>query len=537
MKNYLFLICLIGVVVFFAFGVSFEAYESLLSSFVQGVYTKPDIYDWNLDWHFLLFPLYAKLNNYFPTIQLYGLILLFYNCICIAVAGLLLSKFIDLIIDDNRNKIILFVGLFSIVLIDNFINLNSTRIVFLSIFTLFGWLEYYRITKHPISFKMRVIMVLLILYLTLIRMDAVFLSSLIYIVYLVLHKRFHWFSLLPLIISASFLFSYVFYIIPNADEARQAFYYNELDVIDRDNVDYTKLTALQSLEVDALRTHLVFDKEHFTTDFYNTISDSCKDVTRLVNGFNINDVITTLKTSIIHYLSYWYFIFFAAFPVFFLIHKIREKRWLWLIHLFISVFLPVFVCMYVITPPRFLVPYYITIGCLNVLLYLRYIGFNKKILFFIFFILFFEIIIAFLIKRTNVQQEANFRKTIHNIHSLALNKNSKGPIIVHQLDLEKFFPVNPLLKVDRQNLQFLNFYYFNSYDCYVNNWKDICQCNGLSLKEKLDYIVQNDNLFIINQKEFEFLEKYISEKYHQKLVQKETSKLDEFLIVCKIKYE
>jgi hypothetical protein len=521
--------------VFYVLGTHYEAYESMLSSFVQGLYTAPAVHDWNLDWHFFLFALYAKLNMYFPSLQIYGILFFLYNWICLCAAGMVLGNFLNLVMK-GRKSTALFIMLYSILMIDNFINLSSTRTVFISMFTTFSWMEYCRITERKISVMRWILLGSIFIFLSLVRMDAVFLSGLLYSIFIIIHRRFYKGALLPLFTGLLFLVLYLAFVIPFASTARQAFYYNELDIIDRDNVNYEKLNAIQRLEVEALRSHSLFDEVHFSPLFYNSISAPAKNTSRLVNGMHLKYAYVTLINSLPFYATSSYFILLSLFPCVYLFNYFKHRKKWWLLHVFTCLFIPIFVCLYVITPTRFLVPYYAAAGLLNIILYLKYIGPDRKIYIFIGIVLIVELLFSGVTKYVYSVHDGNFHRFVKNVSGQQIKSRPGTPFVVYEVDMDNFFPVNPLEKINRQNILFLNFYYFNSYNCYIEGWQKFCHCNSLSLKKKVDYMVESGNLFLVSKESFLFMQRYFAEKYHLQLEKNDVGNMDDGLSVITLKY-
>lgn len=514
----------------------FEAYESMMSTFVQGLYTRPDIYDWNLDWHFLLFPLYARLNQYFPHIQVFGILLFLFDLFSLTGVAILLASILETLAMSSKTRLLLFTLLFAYIALDNIVNLGSTRLVFISLFGIFGWIEFRRINGMRLSAFNTVLITLSLLFLALIRMDAVFLGGSLYVVYLVLFRRFYPAALFPAFAGAAFLYLYMAVVMPSASPERKVYYYNELDVMDRNNVDYAHLSPMLSMEVQALREHFLFDKVHFSAEFYDRISRPEQGWTRMLNGLNLRYALNTFRQSAFFYLTSVSFILFSFFGFFLLFLYNRQARWLGLLRLLAVLLLPLGVCLYVITPSRFLVPYYTAAGCLGILLYLKHAGPDKKLFAWIAFVLLLQLFIEYKATAVLRVQQENFVQNSAKLQ--ALSDKYKGlPVVIHMLDGDKFFPLDPFTKVERSRALFLNFYYFNAYTCYEEVWRSACHCDPLSLKAKIDYVVSAQCPFIISDQEFDFLQEYFRMKYHEELKRVPLHDFDSELRTCFLIYQ
>lgn len=523
------IMAIINLLIYCCYGTFFEEYEGILSSLVHGTYTNSAVKLWNIDAHFLLFWIYAHINNIFPNIQIYGITLLLYNLITLFTFGLLLYNIIQFHI--KNNKITLFIFLYTLISFDYVVNLGSTRIAFLSAISVLGYIELKKIKDLKIRQFEWIILMCIILYSCLIKSEIVLLTIIIYISLLILHRRFYLKVLLLFFTALAVLVFYYLATIYTMTEARQVFYFKEFDFFDKNNINYGHLSMLQNLEVEAFRHYQLTDKVHFSLSFYNEISK--KNTSPLVSLFEIfQNSVTSYRNSLIYIL-------FAFFSGMFLIYKPPTKRLIWLIHITYTQFFPIILSLVVIVPERVLIPYYSIIGIVNVLIIFDTISIsaNKFILLICGCSLLFICRREIDIKNINAAIFEKEDNSVRKIDELIKKYHLKEPIIINNMDYRgRYFPIKPLNKLDRKNVLFLNLWFFNSYDCYISKWNSVCNCNALSIEEKVDYIVNNENLFIIDDATFQFMQKYFQIKYHKKLVQVNVSKFDDELNVCKLSY-
>ena len=220
---------------------------------------------------------------------------------------------------------------------------------------------------------------------------------------------------------------------------------------------------------------------------------------------------------------------------FFILIKIEPNIKNILYYLFLAVF-PIFICFNSVVPLRFLVPYYSIFGCLNILQYVKRNESVKLVLLFCSVLLFYIFFDEIQIKNKYLKMDSKYNETIYKLIYYSAKSENNKPIIINLLDSDKFIPVKPLAKLPRMNSMFLNIFLFNANDFYINGWNEICKCNALSLKEKIDFIVVNQNLFLIDDKSFLFLKKYFKVKYNTELNKIDLENFDEELKLCKLNY-
>lgn len=529
------IISLINLITLSCFGTYFEGYESIFSSFIQGIYTNQSYLDWNTNIHFLLFPVYTYLSTLFPDIQTYGMILTIYNFTTLTAMGLVLFKIMY-----HNLKIIntpLILSIYLILSVDNIINLSTTRIVFMATATILCYIESCHHLLSRISIYKWFVLCGLLSFLCLLRTEAVLLFSVAYIIINTIFKQIRKTTFLPLLISLLYFLIFNLAINIYSSEAKQLYFYKEKDIIDRCNIDIKNMSNNNLMEITAFKKYGIIDKDLFRWDFNNSISitkNKKKGIVNLVDGIKPHLFINTIKNSESDlWLSSSYIVFYLISSVI-VIFLYIDKYKIYITYASIMGLFPMIACLNTITPVRFLVPYYSILGCINLALCLKKTHRTRNIM------VIFVCIFLLLLKNINNELKAYktsviyYEETSSKLQNLAKKYKIEKPIIVNNIDINKFFNAKPFCKLNKRNVLFLNFYYFNSYDTYLSSWKKKCSCNPLSLKEKTDYIISNNNLFIIEKKSMSFLREYIDTKYKTKLEFKNIHDFDDDLVVCNI---
>lgn len=533
------IVIILNALLYFFVGSYLENYEPICSSFIQGLYTKPSTRMWNLDFQFLLFSAYSYINTFFPTIQVYGIVMFTYNFLILTATGLVLYRILN--VNLKQKNLILFLLFYLVLATDNFLNIYTNRIAFLLFVTSIGFIESRRIEgkKNGVSFWL--LFMFIFIFNCLLRSEIVLLCSAIYILTLLLTRQFYKFSLLPLL-SGLFFFITINVVISQLSEARQVFAYKEKDFFDRDNVDYDKLTDLQLLQVKLFKEFQVTDKVHFTLGFYNAISyhniesySGNKILRSYLNGFNLRLIRNTFNCSYTNISITRPFIIFCFLAGLLFIYSTRSKhKKTWIIHFIFCMLYPLIICLYILMPVGFLIPYYSFLGMFYTLVYLRYGGKNEYIM-----VLYLGML-AFVLFNAKKQQNdyqfsfANFKETLQHIEALDHKQGKdKPPVVLATGKYNSYLSVNPFYTMKRQHVLLLNAYLLNSYDSYLDSWKEKCHCDPLSLYEKINYIVSSGSLVVIDEETFEAIQKYLNIVYQRKLVRKEIYNFDTHLKASK----
>jgi len=525
-------------VLFHFLGSYFEAYEGFISTLVSGTFTHPCIFDWNNDLQFLLLPVYAYVNQYLPNIQVYGIALFIFTWCSLSFLGILLFNTLQTIRTQSN---ILFIILYCILSVDTLMNLSSNRIAFIIAVNVFWLTELYRYHKKTLNSLLVVLLFLSFTFACLIMFEVVILCSVFYLIILFTFKKIYARSFIPLIISVSFFIVYNTLIISTATEAKKVGFYKEKQFFDRNDINYYKLQKDLQLEVEALRIYQITDKEHFQLSFYESVSKKDHHVNKmffLLDGVNYTSFQNILKNSFETPNKIWYLIAFYFLLSVFIMYKLYNinKRYIFYASFFF--FFPILLCLYVKVPIRFTVPYYTILCCINVLICLHYdLVFYKRFCLLISLPLIFILCAAVNNKTDYTTLDGMYKTGINKLTQNTKTLSSDKKLVISNLNYNKFFPVDPFMKTTKQNALFLNFYFFASYKCYINTWNEACNCDALSLKDKVDYIIAKEALFIIDNSTLEFMVKYFKMKYNKNLVATKTAAFDKELNIYKVNYE
>lgn len=528
------IIQLLNVFYFIIFGSFLEEYEGFFSTAIEGIYTKPAKLGWDSDTHFLLIYLYSWLANFTKDFNIYGLILFIYNWSSLTFLGFVLYRILK--INLSKKSLLLFVLLYSIFCVDNMLNLNSVRHAFIFTAAVLGYIESRRLENKLISNIEWIGLCFILIYAALIRFDAVLLFSIINVVLLLIHKRFYKLALIPVLISASVFIGFNITSAIFSGKEKKVLIYKEREIFDRYNIDYNRLSPLQQLDVDAIMQYCITDKEHFSIEFYDDISrkNSNKGALSLLNGFNLDSYKNAWRISLgNYYVARYFFLFYCLSGFFLLFEKSTNRRRYIIQYLFLGLF-PLLLCFYSVVPLRFLIPFLSVAGCLNVFLYSANNDKNKIIAgcsLFVLLFIFFETN-----KSKKVYQEKAIKYSKFSSKLLRLSQQQTNPIIINSVFPVNYFPVETLGKLPKQHVVFLNFYLFSADDYQIKTWKELCHCNTFSLKERVDYIVATQNLFLIDTAAYNFMSKYFIEKYHIQLQQENLIDFDGNLNVCTLHY-
>jgi hypothetical protein len=519
------------------FHVYYESYEGLLSTLVSGVYTVPCLKDWNNDLQFLMLPLYACLNQKFVNVQVYGITLFILNWLSLSFLGVLLYN--TLLIIRKSNIVVLFFLCYSILSIDNFMNLSSNRIAFVLSTSIFWMIELYRYREKKINIVCGICSALLFIIACLVRFEVVLLCSLFYLVILVVYKKLHPVAVSCFLISLLFFTVYHILIATTATEAKKVAMYKEKQFFDREDINYGKLTALQSLDVTAFKDYQLMDQEHLKLSFYNSISKSNshpKHAFYLLDGISLKSSLLLIIFSASECLKIWYYPLFLSLLTLFAIIKQRNKRYVW-ISAFFFLF-PIALSAYVYVPLRFFVPYFSILCILNIVFYLhRNLLSYRQICCATFIMFIFVISGAAIQKKHNKILQQDYEQTSRLLKRLTDRTASGKYIAISNIMFSKFFPVQPFSGTKRLNILFINFYFFESYYCYQDTWTSISQCNPYSLFDKLNFIIDKKLYLIIDLNTASYLKKYIKLKYHKDIVFTKFANFDSQLDVFSLAYK
>lgn len=499
------------------FGFYYDEYEGVFSTFVSGIYTDRIISDYDIDMHFLLLPFYAKMSSFFPSVDVYGIVLLLFSLISIII----FSKVLLIELQSYtalKRSIFVFLSLLIVIPL-LLVEVSSTKTAFFSFFSL--CLLIFK--NEKISKTKILISALFVFFISLIRIDAVVLGSIIVLLSSIIIKKFKWLYILFLLIGSSVYVSHKI-VLEFSSEAKNVFYYKELSFFDKSAINTNITDTILNEDIKALKNHFLIDENHFTNEFYDKVLLSYNPFKNdEVYSDVINHFFNVISISLVEFLRIKSLLFLVLFSlVIYLFVNFKgfvKERYLLLFLLFV----PFFVGFVVIIPVRFIGPYYLL---LLFILVQRVSIFspNKALLIlltsFMFFVSGLKDVSA---KKMIVQKR--YELLTNELYRISNENNS--PVVFDNIVGFEMFPSKLFYKIpERQSVYFLNYYLFNSYECYIKNWMDLCKCNPLSLNEKLNFIGKNKLPFIMKEDIIGVYINYFEIKY---------SKTIDFKIISRIR--
>jgi len=529
-------ITIINIILLIVLGAYLEDYEAYFASFLHGTFTKPWGSTLDCSSHIILLHIYKHIAFIFPNYNVYGIILFTYNWIILTLLGLVVYRILR--INLSNNSLLLFVLLYGILSVDSFLNIHHTRQTFFLMAAVMGFIESCRFEGKKISITFWFLIIVVIIFATLIRFESVWLFSLIYIAAILLQKQFTKQALLPLFISGLVLILYYNLFVPKISEAKQVYIYKEREIYDRNNIDYAKLNKTQLLDVNAIMQYGITDKEHYTLTFYDSISkyNSNNKMLSLTDGIKPYSIIGSFKNSKYNFFRVGnYFIFFILSTLLIILNNFPNKKR----YIFYAAFMfiiPFAICSYTIVPLRFLVPYLSILILINIFIYIISNKINNTIISFAFVFLLIIFYQATVSKSNYQDLSKDYDRNTSKLNNLSINRSIKNPIIINNLYPIRFFPRNPFTKIKKQDALFLNLNMFGGWEINKDKWQEECHCNALSLKEKINYIIKNQNLFLVDEESFKFIQAYLSEKYNLEIKKINIGNFDSKLLICKLDY-
>ena len=529
-------ITLINIILLSVLGAYLEDYETYFASFLHGTFTKPWGSKTDCSGHIFLLHVYKHIAFLFPNHNVYGIILFIYNWIILTLVGLVLYRILRINLSNSSQ--LLFVLIYGILSVDSFLNIHHTRQTFFLMAAIMGFIESCRFEEKKIGITSWFLIIVVIIFATLIRFESVWLFSLIYIIALLIQKQFTKTALLPLFISGLVLMLYYNILVPKMSEAKQIYIYKEREIYDRNNIDYSNLNNAQLLNVKAVKQFGITDKEHYTLAFYNSISkyNANNKILSLTDGIRPYSIFASFKHSrYTFFAGQGYLIFFILSTLLIILNNFPNKK-RYIFYAVLMFIIPFALCSYTIVPLRFLVPYLSVLICINILVYIKCYKTNNIIISFAFLFLLIIFYQAIVSKSKHQYLSKEYDQITSKLHNLSVNKNIKKPIIINNLYPIRFFPRNPFTKIKKENALFLNLGLFGGWEINKDKWAEECHCNALSLKDKIIYIIENQNLFLVDEEAFKFIQAYVSEKYQLEIKKTNISKFDTNLYICKLDY-
>lgn len=498
-------------ILFLVLGFAFyEDYESILASITYGNFGHLGFKDWYLDVHLLLLPLYAEINSLIPFTNVFGMVnillnfsvLLFLAHTMIRVGKLLKIKNLQFFVP----FLILIIG------VENLIHLNSTRPTVIFTITLILSIIIDKKENKPNSYASWFCLIILCFIFCLIRQDAVLLTSIFLLIISAQLKIFDPKILFIVLFSILSFTAYNFIINQSDNEAFKVFYYKEFDLMERANFNRDKLSDLEQLELYAIREFHIIDNNNLTMEFVNNITEQNKDgYKNLFNGIGIQQYINTLKNSVDYFIKLKYHILFLLFIGLLQItrissHKIRDS-----LILFSIVILPITACLYVVTPERFLNPYYTLFIFAYLFLNLSTIK-NTKVVYSS--LLLFFTITSINHTLTIVEYNSFAKRNKRNLEKIkTLETKHNADLVIDFMYLDHFIPIQVFQNKPDIESSFLNMGFFNSFYFFKDIWEQNCQGEADNLNKKFKCMSNNGISFASNENRMDFYKLLLQEKY------------------------
>jgi hypothetical protein len=531
--NIVFTVCL---------GSYFEAYEGVFSSMVSGMYTAPCLHEWFNDVHFLLFPVYAYVNQFFPNVPGYGVVLICLNNIALLLTGIALFKSLERLIPANAFSI--FLALYLFISLENLLNLSTNRIVFY-LFLGVCW-NNELLAGQPDSKRkfLKFFLWLAMLVACLLRYEVVLICSVVYIGIMFVLKRTGPAVFIPLALGVSVLIAYNIYLSRYAPEAKRVSIIRELQFVDRNDVEWERLPGHLASEVEAFKRYGTMDEIHFNWNFYDSVSIKKDDASffKLLGGVNAGSFFSILNTSVIHIKNIWYIVLFIVLPAVILLKYERHPNYRYRLLLPAILLLPVVMCLYELVPARIVVPFYSILLMLNFLFMLQVTEIRKSRLYF------FGLAVLLMFTVKNVYESRLQYLHMHRAYRTAMEKLNEltkpvsvpeqhpAKLFIYQIQLDKFFPVCATSSIAPHDITFVNFYYFASYTCYLEYWDHLGVKNPLSLLEKMIYVAENKSMLVATEESVGYSVAYLKNKYGITLTSRFIDSFDKELNIYRLSY-
>lgn len=462
-------------------GCYYESYEAIFASLSKGIYTSAPILDLNMDFQIGLLPFYSLIDQHIQNIQFYGITLMVLGYISYINLGITI-----LYTYKNENTSIyektINTTLYLLISIPNIVYLSATRSIFILMFNLFlkDYITKFKITKTTYF---------LIIFSIATRVDAVLLSSIIFLTINYIYKKsISKIGLITLVLSLTTWVFYQILINNNTSEAKYCFYNYELEIFDKNNYNINKLNKDQIIKIKNIRENLIFDNYAFNIEFYKSIIKNSEN-----NTFNKikNTALTTFNDS--KWLVYLWFILLLYQLILTWLKKDNLKS-------IILCILPLPIITFAVIPPRFIYPF---------LLFLFVISYHKSkrmgektILLSIFLILTSLDLFTFIAN----SKEQNKKFLNKQLFYKNIESNNNKIFYSENFDFESDFPRSPFNKIEKRRIRFLNFYYFMSLEAYQKQIKMDCNCNPLSIESKINYIVNSKTPLIVEYNRFHLID-------------------------------
>lgn len=473
-----------------------EDYASLFSAMIaKEYYPASNDFFW-FDVNLFILPLISFINSFVPGVQVFGYYLFFTTFLI----GIIYIKVIDKQNNLNTLHKNIISYIFIIIQTSNFISLSSTRVAVLSI-ALFFFLYFKEKTSKSI-------LLFLFLLCIIIRVDALALLSVLYIIICtVINKEFTFKSLLPFIGTIIFLIIYNSILSIYASEAIKSFYYYELELMDHSNFNIDLLNKKNKIIISLLRNYLIFDKSIFKISFLkNIISIDSSHISNVI--LNPKLYINTLKNSIEDLLLSYEIITISIILTIF--STIKQRKIIY----FIILLFPLVACLYISLPLRFIVSYNM-VFIIYMIAKIKTATINKYKYSVLLTISVLVLIHNFKIINIYNKERESFETSIHITNKLKKLYGEKLYFENFYYRSWRFTTTDINYRYTNNQFHFINFGYAQMFESYSTKWKDEGCKNPLSIPDKINHIIQNGNKIIVDDIKYEKIySDYLKEIYN-----------------------
>lgn len=485
-------------------GVYFDFYEGLFACFVSGDYFSP-ITDREIDLHFLLLPLYARINAFFPTKFVYGYFLLFFTIIILIYAYNIVIRYL------KGTKYSLFYGLFLLLIfaLVCFSSLSTIKITVILAGAIISDVILFNIKNRGNIFNYLKYVVLTIIV-CLLRLDIAVLLTFFLFISSLLSSRHIKQTIIISLISAAFFLSHKV-MLSKTSEAKKIFFYKEYELFDREQFNEVSLTENEKMSLSMLRFLAISDTLVYNSAFIAKVTEQPGNLmSSYLSNTNTKSALNILKKSAeAFFLSLPYIItaFIGIIMVLFSDAVFRMKIFFILLTIF-----PLMISFISVIPDRFLTSYYITLSAvLSIYFYLK-----NKVVTWLLTVSLMVISVIFSIKSIQKNQ-SDERLYQESVASLSKLNTEGGKPIIESLNYQ-FFPKCIFSERPKSDAAFLNAYLFNSYEAYNRRWQSMQVNNPLSLEEKMALIARKKMLLIMEQPRVNVYMEYFKKYYNIELV-------------------
>lgn len=474
-----------------------EAAENFISAFTSYEYlpiSKDYLY---FDTGLIIIKVISWVNNLFHGVQL----LSYFIYLSTFFASILLLNLLKKILKQCDNYDFYISMLIVIILLPNFLSISITRASFIFSLCFFLAFHYKLLSKWQLASIYTVSFLL--------RLDLIIFLTVLYFISSVIYYRKIKLKILSIsIFSISLFFAYNALVDKVASEPFKAFYYHELDIGDRGNINLTSLSDTEFLILNAVQNGIM-DEKIFDRKFIKNILYSD-------NSFWTNVLLApslylnVLKNSLPNFHSSWPLILICILLILSSIIRTHQKNKLLTVALFSFPFLA---CFYISLPDRFIYPYYSFLFIYLVTNMTLEFSSRKLIIYTI------TITTVGWISITLFKKGEETRSDFYTTMGVINNLNKQfGDTLFFETAINtelNFINTDIKHRYSGNNIHFLNLFHFQAFDNYKSNWESIGCTNYLSVLEKVKTVQRKKQPIIFTTKDrYLYFKKYLENRYN-----------------------